>query len=412
MARGRNKRTIIQVQSAPTTNVVFNLVDLSTENTKNVTNLSMLPKLIEVAPLLDEKSIDDSLATRSESAEDFVTTMQQITPREENHNKRIEDAFIEVELKMEGPADNVNEVLNPDLMIVGKKIEEEIHTEESEKKIKKRKKKNQKKKKKEKKEKNADKPDSEVTDKSLEITWPVRLKPIKKVVEPSTNVPQPVTTPKLKPLGCFGFVSTWLAKRKEKRREKKRNAINARKEANTEPLVEYEHRRAKGGLAFTVEIDSRPIMKSVLPPIKQRPGPIRMATEQKLEQADNNRAEHINKRRENARAHSRMAQEVADRRIENEMIFKQTTLLKIKDKEFKASRAPSRLEYDRNMRCQSRCKSRMRHTPDMFTSKVEITLSSSPIAEVNEMPTISPLSSGVPLHQYFTVQDISYRVEE
>ncbi|KAL4227376.1 hypothetical protein ACF0H5_012819 [Mactra antiquata] len=102
-------------------------------------------------------------------------------------------------------------------------------------------------------------------------------------------------------------------------------------------------------------------------------------------------------------------QEVADRHIENEMIFKQTTLMKIRDKEFGASRALSRLEYDRNMRCQSRCRPSMRNTPEMFTSKVEITLSSSPIAEVDETPKIS--QDDVLVSQSFTDQDHVHKAE-
>ncbi|KAL4240928.1 hypothetical protein ACF0H5_001711 [Mactra antiquata] len=400
MARGKNKRTVIQVKSAPTTNVVFNLVDVSTETNTNVQHFPMLPKLIQVVPLLNDNTTDEdddhgALETQRESPEDYVAGMKQITPRLDESINRMEDKFIEVNMKTEAMADSSN---------VGRKIDE-VQGEIS---VKKSKKKNKRKKKK----KATDKRDSEAPESCIENGRPVRLEPINKVVNASDSVPNPTTVIVLKPVGCFGFISTWIAKRKEKRRQKKKKAINARKVANTEPLVEYEHRQARGGVAFTIELDSRPIMKSVLPPIKQRPGPIRMATEQKLELADNNRAEHINKRKENARAHSRMVQEVTERRVENEMQFKQTTLLKIRDKEFKATRAPSRFEYDRNMRCQSRCKSRMRQTPDMFTSKVDIALSSSPLAEVNEMPSISPLSlDDVPLPQYFTSQDDSRMFE-
>ncbi|KAL4232734.1 hypothetical protein ACF0H5_007422 [Mactra antiquata] len=396
MARGKSKRTVIQVKSAPTTNVVYNLVDLSTEtNDKDVQNFSMMPKLIEVVPLWKDDDNDGSQVTRTESPEDYVNGMKQITPRDDDDQNRIEDEYVGVKMKTENLDDIVSE---------GGKEVEAVQTDESEKKIKKNKRKKKKK-------KNKDKNESEAPESCIENGRPVKLEPINKVVNDSDGIQRANTMPKLKPVGCFGFISTWIAKRKEKRREKKRKAINARKETKAEPLVEYEHRRAKGGVAFTVELDSRPMIKSVLPPIKQRPGPIRMATEQKLEIADNNRAQHINKRKENARAHSRMVQEVAERRVENEMIFKQTTLLKIKDKEFKASRAPSRLEYDRNMRCQSRCKSRLRHNPDMF--KPQITLSSSPLAEVDEMSTISPLYlDNVPPPHYFTEQDVSYSAEE
>ncbi|KAL4230027.1 hypothetical protein ACF0H5_010414 [Mactra antiquata] len=378
MARGRHKRTVIQVKSAPTTNVVYNLVDLSTETNRNVQKITMLPKLLEVVPLWNENTdtANDHCGThvtQCESAEDYVTEMKQITPREDDGHNRIEDGLVDVNMKPESMTDDVN--VAPSINADDKEIEKKIKKKKN-----KRKKKNK---------KTTEKFDLDAPESCIQDGRPVRLEPINKGTNASKVMPKSDDMPKLKPVGCFGFISTWLAKRKEKRRQKKRKAINARKEANTEPLVEYEHRRARGGLAFTIELDSRPIMKSVLPPIKQRPGPTYIKYTMCV-----------------------FRQEVAERRVENEMQFKQTTLLKIRDKEFKASRAPSRLEYDRNMRCQSRCKSRIRHTPNLFTCKPKITLSSSPITEVNEMPSSSPLSlDDVPLTQYFIDQDVCHEVE-
>ncbi|XP_060564682.1 uncharacterized protein LOC132723891 [Ruditapes philippinarum] len=78
---------------------------------------------------------------------------------------------------------------------------------------------------------------------------------------------------KMKLPGCFGFISTWIAKRKEKRREKKRKAIASR--TPTPTLVQYEHRKARGGESFTIEVDCKPIvMKPILPQLRKLTGPM------------------------------------------------------------------------------------------------------------------------------------------
>ncbi|XP_060558357.1 uncharacterized protein LOC132718657 [Ruditapes philippinarum] len=95
---------------------------------------------------------------------------------------------------------------------------------------------------------------------------------------------------KMKLPSCFGFISTWIAKRKEKRRQKKKKAIASR--APTPTLVQYEHRKSRGGESFTIEVDCKPIvMKPILPPIKTAGGPIRLACEARQEKAEAKRNE-------------------------------------------------------------------------------------------------------------------------
>ncbi|KAL4227366.1 hypothetical protein ACF0H5_012809 [Mactra antiquata] len=373
MARGKNKSKLIQVKAAPTdTNVVVNLVDLSTEINNDALKPEVMQKLIE--NITDDIATHGSLATNDERAADYVSAMKQITPRKANDVKRLEDEFIEVQLKIEGEADNVNEILNPELMVVGRKIEgdkSEVVV------IKKKKKGGKKKKKRDKKKKDEVNSVPETVEDIVTDQKPVKLPPItRKKGQENDYCLTEVKVPALKPAGCFGFISTWIAKRKEKRRMKKKKAIKARTNAPGESLLEYEHKIAKGGVAFTVEMDSRPIARSVLPPIKQKPGPIRMATEQRLAIADYNRMEQMSKKRENARAHSRLVREVADRRVQNESSFRQATLQKIKDKEHRAERAVSRLEYARNERCLSRCASRVKNRLGVLTSKMESTMAS------------------------------------
>ncbi|XP_060555073.1 uncharacterized protein LOC132715973 isoform X2 [Ruditapes philippinarum] len=101
---------------------------------------------------------------------------------------------------------------------------------------------------------------------------------------------------KMKLPGCFGFISTWIAKRKEKRREKKRKAIASR--TPTPTLVQYEHRKARGGESFTIEVDCKPlVMKPILPPIKKAVGPIRLACEARQEKAEAKRNEELSKKK-------------------------------------------------------------------------------------------------------------------
>ncbi|XP_060592926.1 uncharacterized protein LOC132747539 [Ruditapes philippinarum] len=109
---------------------------------------------------------------------------------------------------------------------------------------------------------------------------------------------------KMKLPSCLGFISTWMAKRKEKRREKKRKAIASR--APTPTLVQYEHRKARGGESFTIEVDCKPIeMKPILPPIKKADGPIRLACEARQEKAEAKRNEELSKKKVLAREHQR-----------------------------------------------------------------------------------------------------------
>ncbi|XP_045175964.1 DNA ligase 1-like isoform X2 [Mercenaria mercenaria] len=99
---------------------------------------------------------------------------------------------------------------------------------------------------------------------------------------------------------CFGFISTWLAKRKQKRRDKKKKAIAVR--CKTPELVQYEHKKAKGGEAFTIEVDCRPIIqKPLLPPIKQTAGPIRRGIDLRLQTAEARREDELAKRRDAVR---------------------------------------------------------------------------------------------------------------
>ncbi|XP_060578432.1 uncharacterized protein LOC132735491 [Ruditapes philippinarum] len=95
-----------------------------------------------------------------------------------------------------------------------------------------------------------------------------------------------------------------LPKGREKRREKKRKAIASR--APTPTLVQYEHRKARGGESFVIEVDCKPIqMKPILPPIKKADGPIRLACEARQEKAEAKRNEELSKKKVLAREHQR-----------------------------------------------------------------------------------------------------------
>lgn len=84
--------------------------------------------------------LDFSTTTATnETAQDYVTAKQQIFPNDNDKKKKIEDKFIEVQLKRTGAAESMT-----DLMIVGHSVGE-VKEEGEEKKKKKRKKKSKKK---------------------------------------------------------------------------------------------------------------------------------------------------------------------------------------------------------------------------------------------------------------------------
>ncbi|XP_060608045.1 uncharacterized protein LOC132760153 [Ruditapes philippinarum] len=151
---------------------------------------------------------------------------------------------------------------------------------------------------------------------------------------------------KMKLPGCFGFISTWMAKRKEKRREKKRKAIASR--TPTPTLVQYEHRKARGGESFTIEVDCKPIvMKPILPPIKKADGPIRLACEARQEKAEAKRNEELSKKKVLAREHQRKKIECKQRKEESEHRFQERVRLTIRYRQADAERNRSRMSSER-----------------------------------------------------------------
>ncbi|XP_060569090.1 uncharacterized protein LOC132727560 [Ruditapes philippinarum] len=147
---------------------------------------------------------------------------------------------------------------------------------------------------------------------------------------------------KIKLPSCFGFISTWVAKRKEKRREKKRKAIASR--APTPTLVQYEHRKARGGESFVIEVDCKPIqMKPILPPIKKADGPIRLACEARQERAEAKRNEELFKKKELAKEHQRKKIECKQRKDESEHRFQERVRLTIRYRQADAERNRSRM---------------------------------------------------------------------
>ncbi|XP_060569091.1 uncharacterized protein LOC132727561 [Ruditapes philippinarum] len=163
---------------------------------------------------------------------------------------------------------------------------------------------------------------------------------------------------KIKLPSCFGFISTWVAKRKEKRREKKRKAIASR--APTPTLVQYEHRKARGGESFTIEVDCKPIvMKPILPPIKKADGPIRLACEARQEKAEAKRNEELSKKKVLAREHQRKKTECKQRKDESEHRFQERVRLTIRYRQADAERNRSRMSSQRasNSRMSTRARS-------------------------------------------------------
>ncbi|XP_045157247.1 uncharacterized protein LOC123523651 isoform X2 [Mercenaria mercenaria] len=137
---------------------------------------------------------------------------------------------------------------------------------------------------------------------------------------------------------CFGFISTRLAIRKQKRRDKKKKAIANR--YSPLKLVQYEHKKARGGEAFVVEVDCRPIniQKPLLPPIKQTAGPIRRGTDFRLQAAEARRAIELAKRRENARNYERKKTECKERKANADYHFRKKADLTIRYKQADAER--------------------------------------------------------------------------
>ncbi|KAL4234235.1 hypothetical protein ACF0H5_005886 [Mactra antiquata] len=174
----------------------------------------------------------------------------------------------------------------------------------------------------------------------------VRLPPLPKRVP--VNIKQGAST------GCFGFVSSWLRKKMEKRREKKRIAIKARSSNSVTTQLEYERKKSRGGVAFTVEFDDRPIKKPLLPPIKPKSGPIKLDHEDKMLQAERIRKQQLEKKVRFAGTHEEKRVENADRKADNERGFKQKAELTILAKQGQARRNQSRIEMSR------RCASSMR----------------------------------------------------
>ncbi|KAL4239241.1 hypothetical protein ACF0H5_000058 [Mactra antiquata] len=96
-------------------------------------------------------------------------------------------------------------------------------------------------------------------------------------------------------VGCFGFMSTWIRKRKEKRRQKKREAIKAR-ETNSTCMVTKLNRCERGGVAFTVEFENHVMKKPILPPIKSKSESVNIDHEGKMYKAEKNRQEQLQKK--------------------------------------------------------------------------------------------------------------------
>ncbi|KAL4240158.1 hypothetical protein ACF0H5_000952 [Mactra antiquata] len=90
------------------------------------------------------------------------------------------------------------------------------------------------------------------------------MKPVPKQAFVSDTIKQKST------IGCFGFVSTWLTRRKEKRRQKKRKAIKARVSCS---MVSQLKRCERGGVAYIVEFDHCVTKKPELSPTKSKSEP-------------------------------------------------------------------------------------------------------------------------------------------
>ncbi|XP_053392422.1 uncharacterized protein LOC128555077 [Mercenaria mercenaria] len=136
---------------------------------------------------------------------------------------------------------------------------------------------------------------------------------------------------------CFGFIATWIAKRKQKRRDKKRKAIANR--SGLPNLVQYEHRKAKGGEAFVIEVDTKPIIKKpLLPPIKQKAGPIRRGTDDRLQIAEERRAVELAKRKAAAETYERKRSKCKARKSELDIGFRNKVDLNIRFKQADAER--------------------------------------------------------------------------
>ncbi|XP_060586132.1 uncharacterized protein LOC132741880 [Ruditapes philippinarum] len=145
---------------------------------------------------------------------------------------------------------------------------------------------------------------------------------------------------------CFGFISTWIAKRKEKRRQKKKKAIASR--APTPTLVQYEHRKSRGGESFVIEVDCKPIvMKPILPPIKTAEGPIRLACEARQDKAEAKRNEELSKKKIMAREHQRKKTECKQRKNEAEHQFQERVRLRISHRQADAERNRSHMSSQR-----------------------------------------------------------------
>ncbi|XP_045176034.2 DNA ligase 1-like [Mercenaria mercenaria] len=136
---------------------------------------------------------------------------------------------------------------------------------------------------------------------------------------------------------CFGFISTWIAKRKQKRRDKKKKAIADR--CSPPKLVQYEHKKAKGGEAFIIEVDCRPIIqKPLLPPIKQTAGPIRRGIDLRLRTAEARREDELAKRRDAVRKYERKKIECKERKADADYHFRKKAGLSIRYKQADAER--------------------------------------------------------------------------
>ncbi|XP_053406356.1 uncharacterized protein LOC123536607 [Mercenaria mercenaria] len=158
------------------------------------------------------------------------------------------------------------------------------------------------------------------------------------VVAPPQNDEQADNKKKTRKLPCcFGFVSTWLAKRKQKRRDKKKKAIADR--YSLPKLVQYEHKKAKGGEAFTIEVDCKPIIqKPLLPPIKQTAGPIRRGIDLRLQTAEARRENELAKRRDAVRKYEKKKIECKERKSDADYHFRKKAGLTIRYKQADAER--------------------------------------------------------------------------
>ncbi|XP_053388221.1 uncharacterized protein LOC128551399 [Mercenaria mercenaria] len=136
---------------------------------------------------------------------------------------------------------------------------------------------------------------------------------------------------------CFGFIATWLAKRKQKRRDKKRKAIANR--SGLPNLVQYEHKKARGGEAFVIEVDSKPVIKKpLLPPIKQTDGPIRRGADNRLQTAEKRRADELAKRKAATETYERKRKKCKARKSELDIDFRNKADLNIRFKQADAER--------------------------------------------------------------------------